>query len=603
MSYQVKIIRKKSKLHLNDGGYVDLRLVQNLSRRAKIGERTGLERPSVKATEEEVHALKKQLKQCRDNTLTVMAYDPAIGVSRGEIKNRSRDKTIVALAGVQKGKNITYIACDAKLYEQHKISLASEDRKDKISPGSELYIFESNKGSVRWAVLNCHDYSHADLVKKIQDERIELLVVVAYNAAHKLYQEYAHADIHRLFCFIVIANIGEMGGSGVFAPFRSIGKEKNARLSAGGQVFTTHGSSAVDVDIPLDIGLLRSLRQKYTEEGYIAEVTGSEIDPIAPPQTFLATGDSLQAGPIVAKKLQHELIEWNSDKPKVAFCQLDSLSMETYLSTGYRLDGKETPGFESSLHHKLAELESRCVYKEHGLDFLIFPEVFIPRSFIPYLQTFSNKHNTIIIAGVSYPQHENTNECIIIVPQSMSGQLPRAAPYAYRKLSRSQYDALKPDSVTRMHLKRGSELMCFSNEQGRKFGVLICYDVSHFELVHQINTAAGPEPLDLLFVVSHNPFGELYRYCCIADAHRFYQHVVMCNVAKFGGSGVFAPTRGPGARRVLAEVGKGVEAIGLVELDLIGQRAARSASEEGLHVGNFMRKPGIYQRRIIFGED
>jgi len=602
MSYDVEIIRKKSRLHLNDDGYVDLRLIQNLSRRAKLGERRGLERPVGKATAEEVHALKKQLKQSRPNTLTVLAYDPAIVPCKKYIRSRSRDKTIVALAGVQKGRNITYVASDVRFYEQHKISLASEDRKDKISSGKEFHIFESDgAGSVRWAVLNCHDYSHADLVRKIQVERIELLVVVAYNAAHRLYLEYAHADIHRLFCFIVIANIGEMGGSGVFAPFRSIGREKNAKLSAGGRLFATHGTSAVDVDVPLDIGLLRSLRQKYGEEGYTAEVSVSDVDPIAPPQTFLVTGDGQQAGSLVAKHVQCETVEWNSDSPSVAFCQLDSLPVQTYIETGYRLGCPEKAAFEQSLHNKLAELEQRCAHKEpKSLDFLVFPEVFVPRSFIPHLEAFSDRNNTIVIAGVTYPPGVNANECIVIVPKTLRN-VNYTKPYAYRKLSRSQYDGIAPDEVSRMPMERGTELLCFRNTQGRRFGVLICYDLSHFELVHQINTEGG-EALDLLFVVSHNPFGELYRYCCIADAHRFYQHVVMCNVAEYGGSGIYAPTRGPGTRRVLAEVGKGVEAIGLVTLKLKKQREARSSSEEKLHDGQFMRKPGIFQRRIAFRE-
>jgi predicted amidohydrolase len=611
VSYQVKITRKKSRLSLNDDGYVELRLIQNLSRRARLGERSGLGRPTTKASQEEVSSLKAQLAQSRVGTLTVMAYDPAVAACKEEIRQRSENKTIIALAGVQKGKNVSYIASDTKLVEQSKISLASEDRKDKVSSGDELYIFESNHGSVSWAVLNCHDYSHADLVRKLQDERIELLVVVAYNAAHKLYLEYAYADMHRLFCFIVIANIGEMGGSGVFAPFRSIGREKNARLSAGGQLFATHGTSAVDVDVPLDIGLLRSLRQKYSEEGYTAQVTGSEIDPIAPPQSFLKTGDGQAVGLLTAAAVRRKQLEWNSFNPQVAFCQLDSLSMDTYLETGYRLDGAETPALLNSLRGKLAELEQRFAFKNPrpevgptvpGPDFIVFPEVYIPRDFIPDLQDFSDRNYTIVIAGMAYPKDKNVNDCLVIVPRTMRRGAKRQLIYTYRKLSRSQYDAQRPKHKGRMQLTRGARLLRFENSGGRRFGVLICYDVSHFELVHQINTDGGQEPLDLLFVVSHNPFGDLYRYCCMADAHRFYQHIVMCNVAAYGGSGVFAPTRGPGTRRVLAEVGKGVEAIGLVKMDLTGQRNARAASEEKLHEGSFMRKPGIFQRRIVFIE-
>lgn len=76
----------------------------------------------------------------------------------------------------------------------------------------------------------------------------------------------------------------------------------------------------------------------------------------------------------------------------------------------------------------------------------------------------------------------------------------------------------------------------------------------------------------------------------------------MCNVAEYGGSGVFGPVRTKGARQVLAEAGKGAETVLIVDVDLAGLRAARSvASEQELLQGFFQRRPGVLKRPISCG--
>jgi predicted amidohydrolase len=615
MPLQVKVIRRQSSLALNSMGCIDLRLIQNLSKRIRIGDRAGLERSLVAADEDEVRALKDQLRACRKQTLTVLAFHPAVQKCREKIEKFSKNKTIVALANIERGRNVSYIAADGKLLQQDKISLASEDRKAGISSGDKLYVFTpDSNASVRWAVLNCHDYSHINLLQKLQNEEIELLVVVTHNAAQKLYWEYARADVHRLFCFVVIANAGELGGSAVFAPFRRTGKEKNAALNLASQIFGATGQTELDVNVSLDIGYLRSLRQTFTENGYASEVDGADISPISPPQRFLKTDDNKQAGPVTGIAVETVNLEWNSVNPRVAFCQLASLPLKVYTDNAYHLDldPPSSQRLRVGLDAKLLELKQRCVQEdgneawafgeqqvkaEGKLDFLIFPEVYIPRSYIPTLQAFSNDNNTIVVAGVDYPENEIANECLIIAPN--------VEPAAYRKITRSQYDACGIDKKSaRLELKRGDKLLRFENKDGASFGVLICYDFSHLELMAAINLDNGKtKPLDFLMVVSHNPSGDLYRYCCISDAHRFYQHILMCNVAEYGGSGIFAPTREAGTRRVLCEVGKGIEAIGMRRLDLAGQRAARAASDEDLHKGLYMRKPGLYQHTIVFSEE
>ena len=98
---------------------------------------------------------------------------------------------------------------------------------------------------------------------------------------------------------------------------------------------------------------------------------------------------------------------------------------------------------------------------------------------------------------------------------------------------------------------------------------------------------------------ANNPYGSSYRSACIADSNRYYQYVVMSNVAEYGGSGVFAPMRLPGARQVVAEMGKNAEGIMLTDIDLPALRRARAETNANLRMtGRFQCKPGIFGGRF-----
>ena len=292
---------------------------------------------------------------------------------------------------------------------------------------------------------------------------------------------------------------------------------------------------------------------------------------------------------------------WNARQLRIAIAQLDHIGLGPYLSTKYRIrNAPQRVIFEERLNAHLAELETRCRLKgpaQSGsfLDFLVFPEVFVPRTYLKRLQDLSESLGATIVAGVDYPNDEerdNANECVIIRPWK--------DPVFYRKITRSQYDAMDETESRRMALQRGTELFRFVNAKGRGFGVLICYDFSHFDLVWELNLRNRNTSLDLVVVVAHNPYGSLYRSCCIADSHRFYQYIALCNVSGYGGSGVFGPLRTRGEPQVLIDAGQGVETIAITEVSLDDLHRARSADDRKLVTGKFMRKSGLFQGRVDF---
>jgi predicted amidohydrolase len=537
-----------------------------------------------------------RLERTKPHELTILSFHPGVGANRDKLKQLACSRSIVTLGGADRTtrRNSALIATGGKLFVQDKLSLSSDDLEEGMEPGDELTIFTAKEvEAVRWAVLNCHDYTCPDLLLALLSAEVESIVVVAHNNATRLYWEYAISDVHRLFCYIVIVNVGELGGSGVFAPIRRMGSEKNATFAAGGQILGLRGPAESDTSVILDIAELRAHRQRFASNGFAAldRVPGSDVDVMVPPQHFMHTHDHLAGKPRVS---QVDVVEmpWNSVNPCVAIGQQRAMSIEAYWDTQYRLDkALEVEAFRRRLCTRLKALETELRDDDRHLDFLVLPEVFVPRSFAETeLAEFAKRNGTIVIAGVDYPgceELENRNSSVII---DSAGKT-----HCYTKITRSQYDATRPGGRDRMAMVRGERLYRFCNDAGHSFGVLICYDFSHLDLVMAINCAEGRRPLDLLFVVAHNPFSTLYRASCIADSHRFYQHVVMCNVADYGGSGIFLPKRTRGARQVQLELGVGAEAFATAELDLVQVRAAREADNSALHDGEMMRKPGLYR--------
>ena len=606
-----------SNVRLDDEGKISVTIHQISGGQPVLGNRVLAKEAQqpTRAKPSDVASCKVLIRKLVSNELMVMSQHPGLSACEKKLRASSKSGALIGLRGMTAGKtrqNLTYIATNSRLYKQPKCSLASEDIHSRVFAGKLINFYGEDRSgqsetideqtAVRWAVLNCHDYTDVRILARLLEQHIEVLVIVTHNPATRLYWEYAKSDVHRMFCYVVIVNVAEYGGSAVFAPFRRLGEKRLASFSAGGQIFGARGPGELTCTVDLDVAELRRLRRELRAEGFCAPSIGTSNEsfytPMVPSQHYMSTFD-VCAEPPAVEDIDHLKLKKELVKPRIAVAQLNQMDDDLYVKHRYRLRrAKGREDFENSLMKDLKDLERRC--KEQGkassgnfLDFLVLPEVFLPRDFVPKLKKFSDRLGCTIVAGVDYPGTQespdsmNANECVILAPHSKVKY--------YRKITRSQYDAIKDRKLNRMPMQRGSRLIRMIDNNGRGIGILICYDYSHLNLISAINLEDRNAPLDVLFVVSHNPFGELYKSMCIADSHRFYQYLVMCNVSQYGGSGVFAPTREYGASQVLLEMGKNVGAISLVDLDVDALEAARASSDEKLNSGKFMRRPGIFQ--------
>lgn len=182
---------------------------------------------------------------------------------------------------------------DGQELRQGKLSLSQWDREQDppIEPGDELLVHTS--GQLRFVVLNCHDYTHASLIHDLVELDVDLVIVVAANQAAQMFMEYARADAHRLFAYVILCNVADVGGSGVYAPFmsrRAAGLEgRPADLSMGGVQFEARGRARSVVEVELAIPELRTLRERYRrinpDDPKSIRSLPSEYKAIAPPES------------------------------------------------------------------------------------------------------------------------------------------------------------------------------------------------------------------------------------------------------------------------------------------------------------------------------
>jgi predicted amidohydrolase len=570
--------------------------------------RTGL--PIDEVTQADVTRGAELLTGAREDGLTAIGWHPGLRaqpwttkgtVAAGLGQHDQRDEVRVVGPG---GVDLTVA----------KTCLSKNDREANLSPGEEIVVFEKppvrSDEFVSWAVLNCFEYTHPAVIGALEARGVEVVVVLTANIASRLYREYATADVHRLFSYVVIANIAECGGSGIYGPIRRRGAVKGAQMTVAGEVISSKGPGEVILETELAIGDLRASKQAFARHGFKAIDRPDGLDDPAsmmvPSQRYIDTGDGVGCSPVVASVPAKPVrLEWHDGEVvTIGVAQLRSLAADRYPDCEYRLDASPwMRKLERELDQWLRHATELRSDTGRRLDMLLLPEVFVPRSLVGRIRDFAAHHRCTVVSGFDYPAKPgpNANECAVF-PRDGSAQ------HWYRKVTRSQYDGLSPRTVasqvtTRIPMVRGDSLLRFESATGRSFGVLICYDFSHVALMNQINLEGRDEPLDLVAVVAHNPFGQLYRSGCIADSHRYYQYIAMCNVATYGGSGVFAPMRRPGWRQVLAEVGSGTEAIAVADIDLgrlrngrflmleDGDREQNGTGEDGAEKANKQADP------------
>lgn len=238
------------------------------------------------------------------------------------------------------------------------------------------------------------------------------------------------------------------------------------------------------------------------------------------------------------------------------------------------------------------------VASQDQADFLVFPEITIPRSYLKsHIPTICNEHNLIIIGGVEF-YHKYLkngkkyiqNEAFIAVPGSETkiGLRDRAMVWRIPKI----YPANGEEKMIKeadYHFSPGNKIYIFKSKEYGNWAVLICVDYINLPIQQILQ-----KKIQTLFIVALNK--DLNYYYSISDAlHRIlYCNIVVCNVANYGGSHVYTPYREPYKREVLKLQGNKIETAITVELPLKILKEIQQADRRKDFDG-FVRKPSDYE--------
>lgn len=254
--------------------------------------------------------------------------------------------------------------------------------------------------------------------------------------------------------------------------------------------------------------------------------------------------------------------------------------------------------YRSSEAMKLKVFNAIEVAKRDEADFLVIPEIMVPRDYVySHIPILCNANNLMIIGGIEF-YHKLTyndkkyiqNEAFIAIPGSLNNLniRERAIVWKIPKL----YPAFTEEETIEQagyYFSPGNKLYVFNSKSYGSWAVLICVDYLNLP-IHRIIQ----KRIQTLFVLAFNK--DLNYYYAMSEAlHRtLYCNIVVSNVANFGGSHAYSPFREPHKREVLKLHGNKVETAVTIELPLRiikeNQTAKGAETAEG-----FAKKPSDYE--------
>lgn len=178
--------------------------------------------------------------------------------------------------------------------------------------------------------------------------------------------------------------------------------------------------------------------------------------------------------------------------------------------------------------------------REHGVDLLVLPEVFLPEASVARLVERireDGRDAVTVVAGVEYAtddNHDPLNRAVVL----LTG---RQKPLWQTKKYPSVYET-GPDRFA-----TDDKLLLVQASPVGVMGVVICSDYLEADLLWQL--ANCRERIDTLIVVARNPQPQAFERLAEADALRLYAHVIIVNSYQSGtelsgrGTVVAAPLR------------------------------------------------------------
>ncbi len=232
---------------------------------------------------------------------------------------------------------------------------------------------------------------------------------------------------------------------------------------------------------------------------------------------------------------------------------------------------KDNPYMDADTERRVTrEIENAySIFRAKALkpDFILLPEVTIPRGYERTLETMTEELQCITIGGLDFETDDKTadarNAALMIVPK-----IWREKRLGKRTVSRRIYKTYGAESEVECLSAHGREFKgetrvpIFTDPLCGSFAVAICFDIMDLQRL-----AIYRSQVQHLFVVAHNQDLTTFRHVAEAASRQVFCNVVICNTGAFGGSLAIAPYRDSSKRTIFRHDGNDLFVAQLIEIE------------------------------------
>lgn len=210
------------------------------------------------------------------------------------------------------------------------------------------------------------------------------------------------------------------------------------------------------------------------------------------------------------------------------------------------------------------------VAREAKSNFVVFPELAIPRSKLSYLEEWAKELGAVVIAGLEYGpkwcfnsdrNEPLVNEACVIIPPNLRTEskdvLSKYGRPAVFYIPKMNYPLVEATGIQKnsYSYREKNELYVFESSLLGNFAVLICYDFMSLSIEAMLQGN-----IQTLFVIAYNKDLNTYDVLANALVRRSMANVVITNSGSYGGSLVFSPYSNRHKRQVFKIEGNNVGA-------------------------------------------
>ena len=171
------------------------------------------------------------------------------------------------------------------------------------------------------------------------------------------------------------------------------------------------------------------------------------------------------------------------------------------------------------------------------MDYLVFPEFYLPISWIQDVLTFTRKTGITVISGLQYiSQNGNAHNVITVFSQIKSGRYNSAVLFAREKNNYAPLEKLLVETECCTVLDNNLPIYMVYDDGGVKFGIFLCYEFTDI-----CARALLKNEVDIIFTPENNSDTTYFSNIIETMSRDLHAFMVQANTSIYGDSRITGP--------------------------------------------------------------